>query len=503
MTDFDGFSKSLGFDTYPFSVFTAEEEKDLLSDSFVKPMAFSPAAQAAKAGTNIFLYGERGTGKTALLYRLMLECGPAATIIEVSDFSSVPTAPVQADVYKFYVSSLATAIFAWMLAKKGIFGSPFNLDRDERLLLSYLLKEHTTPLSRQTLQEEIKKIQHGRVKRSLVWLFNAGRGVLNRTIGVGVDAVSDFISKSFNLPGLGEATSGPKDYLHRLELAVDDKFDAAKANLALLKKTLALCQKIQMGRVVLVFDRIDEDSRLKNDAGLVADFVRPFLTENEVFYQKDLQFIFSLWSMSYQKVKPDFRANKFCVESVSWKPKDLLEVLGKRIQVHSALKLRGYKDLLLKDDLEYFYDRVLPLANVNPRDFWQLMNRIVREQFSEDDSSAVMSRSAMEKGVREFVEKFSYYEYYPRKRDAKANTMDVYSHIAHLSKLSSPKFTNSGLSDAAGTGSSTTNYITGMEAMGLIRRCEEKGPNGATLYEIRDPKVTYAVENKIDIRRDA
>ena len=503
MRDFESFTKALGFTTYPFSVFTAEEEKDLLNNSFVKPMAFSPAAQAAKAGTNIFLYGERGTGKTALLYRLTSECGQDAEIIEASDFSTVPVAPVQADIYKFYVSSLATAIFSSMLSRQGVIWSPFSLDQNDRLLLSYLLKEHTTPLSRQALREEIKKIQHARMKRAAVWAFNAARGLLNRTIGVGVDAASDFISKSLGLPDLANAKTGGKDYLHRLELAVDDKFDATKASLALLKKTLALCQKIKMGRVVLVFDRIDEDSRLKNDAGLVADFVRPFLTENEVFYLEGLQFIFSLWSMSYQKVKPDFRANKFCVEAVSWKPMDLLEVLDKRIQAHSSGALQGHKDLIQQDELAYFYAKVLPLANANPRDFWQLMNRILREQFNADESAVSLSEIAMATGVREFVEKFSYFEYYPRKRDAKANTMDVYSYISHLSKLSSPKFTNSGLNDAAGTGSSTTNYITGMESMGLIRRCEEKGPNGATLYEIRDPKVTYAVENHIDIRRDA
>ena len=38
-------------------------------------------------------------------------------------------------------------------------------------------------------------------------------------------------------------------------------------------------------------------------------------------------------------------------------------------------------------------------------------------------------------GVKEFVKGFSYYEYYPKKKNTKSNTMDVYSYIAHLLKL--------------------------------------------------------------------
>ena len=69
--DFDAFIQGLGLTKYPFSVFTAEEEKELLRSTFVRPLAYSPAVQAAERRTNIFLYGERGTGKTALLFELM------------------------------------------------------------------------------------------------------------------------------------------------------------------------------------------------------------------------------------------------------------------------------------------------------------------------------------------------------------------------------------------------------------------------------------------------
>ena len=47
--DFD-LSTRLNTDKYPFSVFTAEEEKDFLRVAFVRPLAYSPAIQAAERG---------------------------------------------------------------------------------------------------------------------------------------------------------------------------------------------------------------------------------------------------------------------------------------------------------------------------------------------------------------------------------------------------------------------------------------------------------------------
>jgi hypothetical protein len=199
-------------------------------------------------------------------------------------------------------------------------------------------------------------------------------------------------------------------------------------------------------------------------------------------------------------VKSDFRSNKFCVEQVQWRDHELLNVLDKRLQHHSESMLTSSSQLF--ESNAFFMKNVLPLANGNPRDLWQLMNQVLREQYQLDPTAKKVSTSAMEAGMNSFVKGFSYYEYYPRKTDARNNSLDVYSYIAHLRKLSGFKFTINSLSTFAGTGSSTTNYVVGMEGIGLIRKCEDKGPNGATLYEVKDPKVRFAIQNRIDIRRD-
>lgn len=501
--EFDEFTRGLGLDKYPFSVFTAEEEQDFLRVAFVRPLAYSPAIQAAKEGKNIFLYGERGTGKTALLFELVNERSKSAKVIPVSDFADLPKIPERADVYGLYVSALAGMIFRQLLPQmSNLFLDRPRLDRDDKVLLSYLLRNHTTTMSRAALQDDMRRLQHGRIKRGAAWLFNLFRGVANQAARTGVDIVSQTIRKSLGLPehSADEANSA-KDYFERIELQVDSDFDDGKANLLLLKKTVAFCHKLGLKPITLVLDRIDEDPRLRNDSAVIADFLRPFLVENEIFYGSDLQFIFSIWSIPFQNVKSDFRANKFCVEQVQWRDHELVSVMNKRLQFHSAGKVSSHTGLI--GDPGFFTANVLPLANGNPRDLWQLMNHVIREQYQLDPTANKVSTAAMQAGMYSFIKGFSYYEYYPRKIDARANSLDVYSYIAHLRKLVVCKFTISSLTNAAGTGSATTNYVVGMEGIGLIRKCEEKGPNGATLYEVKDPKVRFAIENRIDIRRDA
>ena len=78
--------------------------------------------------------------------------------------------------------------------------------------------------------------------------------------------------------------------------------------------------------------------------------------------------------------------------------------------------------------------------------------------------------------------------------------MDVYSYIKHLLKLNNEKFTKNQLNSLANTGSSTSNYVVGMENIGLVVNASEK-VNGGVLYRINDPKVVYAMKHNLDISR--
>jgi hypothetical protein len=138
------------------------------------------------------------------------------------------------------------------------------------------------------------------------------------------------------------------------------------------------------------------------------------------------------------------------------------------------------------------------MSNRNPRDLWHILDKAFQEQFKSNPMSAI-SDEAVRRAVDRFVKEFNYYEYYPRKANARSTTMDVFKYLKHLQKLDGHRFTKDKFSTSAGTGSSTNNYVVAMENMGLIRNTNDKASGGAVLYEIADPKVRYAMSNSLTI----
>lgn len=128
---------------------------------------------------------------------------------------------------------------------------------------------------------------------------------------------------------------------------------------------------------------------------------------------------------------------------------------------------------------------------------WHLLSIAFEEQFS-IDAKSLLTDDAVEKAIVKFITDFNYYEYYPKKSKARKNSMDVNAYIKHLQKLKSIEVTKSHLNKNAQTGSSTTNYVTAMERMGLIKKTHKKS-NGAVIYTVNDAKVSFAIENNITI----
>lgn len=61
---------SMGFKDHPFTKLSAEEEIEYISSIFYAPRYFSPLFSDVKSGASRFIEGERGSGKTALIYKL-------------------------------------------------------------------------------------------------------------------------------------------------------------------------------------------------------------------------------------------------------------------------------------------------------------------------------------------------------------------------------------------------------------------------------------------------
>lgn len=103
---FEEFYKKLGFDKYPFSTFTAENELDKLKEIFVAPTCYSPIKESIDSGATAFIYGERGTGKTALIKEIIKN----KNTIEIDNFSRVPTESSARNFYDLLINNLAKSL---------------------------------------------------------------------------------------------------------------------------------------------------------------------------------------------------------------------------------------------------------------------------------------------------------------------------------------------------------------------------------------------------------
>lgn len=360
-----------------------------------------------------------------------------------------------------------------------------------------MIKHHIEHTTLSLAYKNIKEIQHNPIKRAAIGTFNVFRGLINQITSSAIDIVSDTVIKHLGIPQTNNFET--RDFFKELKLEKAEDPEASNENYHILEKSLALYKKTTNEKASFTLDKIDEDSRLENDAESIAEFIKPLLIDNKLLLNSDIQIIASIWTIPFNKVLPHFRKNKYCCEEIHWTKEEFIQLINKRISNFSKNKITKIEDFLgNKSD----FNQIWQIANGNPRDLIQVLNRILREQYKENSKSELVSEKSVKAGITEFVKSFSFYEYYPKKSNARKNTMDIYSYISHLLKLDTPKFTQNSLSERAATGSSTANYIVGMESIGLITRCDEKGPNGSTLYRIRDPKVVHAIEEKIEIRRE-
>jgi hypothetical protein len=169
--------------------------------------------------------------------------------------------------------------------------------------------------------------------------------------------------------------------------------------------------------------------------------------------------------------------------------------------VFSADELSDFRKMFLETIDDDAIGYMFKLANKNPRDLWHLMDRILHAQYTSDPQATRISGASVKAGFDNFVSAFNFYEYYPRKSNSKASSMDIFAYIKHLVKLSGDTFTRNQLNMAAGTGSSTQNYCVAMENIGLIENTGSA--SGSIVYRIRDPKVVHAIENNMDISKSS
>lgn len=489
---FEDYYKQLGLEKYPFGVFTSEGERDVFADIYLPPGNHSVILEGLR-NTSAVVIGERGTGKTALSMDLGAKLASKNNLlVRIEEFSDLKVGYEPNDVYRFITERIVAEFFLAYADRPSAF---WRLSKEDRVDLSMFLHEYLGASTKKLLLDKLKKIQNGPIKRFFIGSYNACRVAMNYGLRAATMAISDALTKHFS--SLPPIEPGDSEYFKRLELEVDDTFEQNQRHYYYLEKFCSLVKKSDFDKIYIFIDKVDEDPRFQNDAEEIADFLRPLASDNKILTSELFHVVLFAWSTPFNYIRESVRTQKLSFTSLAWDRPTLEKVLAKRVAKYAVdgasqnLDLLGLASSALKS-------LVFEMCNRNPRDLWHLMDKSFQEQYRLDSKQGITD-AAIGAAVRRFVLEFNYFEYYPRKSNARANTMDVYKYIKHLQKLDSIKFTKDKLSSLAGTGKSTNNYVLAMENMGLIRNTHEKAQGGAVVYEIADPKVRFAMQNGIQI----
>jgi len=494
---FKEFYQSFGLKEFPFNTFTTEQEVEISKKIFVSQGEYDPIIDAFKAGRNIILLGERGSGKTAILEdfrRHLIESKRLITTIH--DFSKLNKTPSSQEVYRLLITNFLVDLFA------KIGGSPFkllSLNKEDKILLSYLLSEFLTPISQNSLKDKISKIQLAPWTRLANWTYNKVRGPLNFGGTVLKNVTYQYLIKHYSFLPVLEDNNQIQEFFPELKLNVQSDFFDQEISFRLLTRVGAISNKLGFKKPVILLDKLDEDQRFENDADIIAEFVRPFLTDGNLLSINEFELVFFIWSTPFRFIEELVRTQKYYCPSLRWSKSDLEKLLNKRLEVFSDDKVNDYKTLFQKDVTDTQLAKVFELANSNPRDIIHILKILFEEQFRNNPENNKFDLDTLNNSLTKFVLDFNYFEYYPKKSNARANSMDIYSFAAHLLKLDNKEFTKNQLNEKAGTGGSTNNYVVGMEKIGLIENIRQD--KGNAVYCIKDPKIIFCQENKLELRK--
>lgn len=492
---FKDFYRNIGFDSYPFRDRTAEKED--ITKLFIKPLDYSVLEDILSSNQTAIICGNRGSGKTIMLSDLKSKVETTKLVCFIDNYAYISLANNINDFYSLILQSITKNLLIYLASHKKILK---NASSDDKILLSFLIMKYGDCITDEQLHSKIENVQLNGLKR----FVNKFTTPLTLFLNYGSTAITNFgnelLTSQFGayLPSINEGTV--RRIFPEIHFQVANEFKSVEISYSLLDKALKLIKEL-MGSIPLVLiDKLDEDLRLENDAEIIATFIKELVCDNNLLLDTNIQLFISVWQIPFAYLNTIFRHSKHYVYNIDWNQQQLESVLNHRLAVYSNDNIIDYHNVFCSDVSDEDIKNIFILSNANPRDLWGVFDAIFKSQYEIDSSSKLLCKQAVNNGLHQFVKHFGFYEYYPKKKDARRSTNDIYSYINYLLKLKdTDEFTNEELRQAASTGGSTTNYITGMMNIGLVTKTDNKRTGGALIYKIKDPKVSYAIFNNIDI----
>ncbi|MCT4618345.1 MAG: hypothetical protein N4A62_03040 [Marinisporobacter sp.] len=489
--------KRLKFNENPFSRFSAEEETDYLSEIYIQPRYFNTLAVDLMNGRSRFVFGDRGSGKSALILELKreLEDKKVFTVI-IQNYDDIPLKNNSEHMLLLIIRNLLKQ-FIIVLAKNPFLIKKLNTYEKEKLAL--LIRDFYKSISRREYEDSYNRVTKYKTKNFLKNICNC---ILNKPINIaiscGIEVTSDLICKSFNLPK-DINTNFYKNYIPELkleELSQEEKQRQFLKNYKLLKDTLqeltSIIKKVGFNNTVVFMDRIDEFKALGGKINKIVDFTVEILKDTDLLYFEDLSIVFSIWSDIRRKLNGQgIRYDKFKPIDITWTSQNIINILQKRLN-YFAMNKPYSSDNLVEEKKEL--DALIELSNNSPRDLIRLFSTIYDEQSIENTDVERFQDNTIYNGKIKFCRDYDFYSVFPSKVGTKEDIVSIVNKILKVGKVFF-KSTNL-VTEFKFSTQSANSYIKIMKDYGLIVDNEQVA-GGTKEYIVTDPKIKFLIENNI------
>lgn len=488
---------NLGFRSNPFSRFSAEEEREYLTSIYIRPKYYNTLRNDLSNGTSRFIFGQRGSGKSALIFELEKELFTNKSFsIIIDNYDSIPLKQNDCHLLLLVIQNL-TKKFIIFLTK-----NPFlirNLRPVEKEKLSLIIQDFYKSTSRREFEDSFNQITRYKTRNLFRNIYNNFvNKPLNIIVSTGLEIGADFIRKSFGLPNVN-SENFYKSYLPEISLETiqqESKTEHFLKSYKLLKDILLdlveIIRKSGFNSVVIFFDKIDEFKKLEGNIENIVGFTEEILKDTNLLYFDNLSIVFSIWTEIKNELNArGVRFDKFKPVDITWNDADIKEILELRLNHFAKKRPHSIKNLISDDDQ---IESLITLAYKSPRDLIRILSTIYDEQETIDNSVNSFNLEIIEKGKIKFCTNYDFYSIFPSKRGTKE---DILSIIKRILKINRTVFKGTDLAATYKFSSqSANNYVKIMKNYGLIRDVDET-VGGPREFEVTDPKIRYMINKKI------
>lgn len=481
----------MGFEKNPFSKFSAEDERNYLKDIYELPRFYQTLLEEVAEGNSRYLLGERGVGKSALMFYLMEDLKSKGIYpILIDEYDETPIRNNGYELLVLVEKNVITNLSIELLCDKS---KVKKLNKDDKEKLAFLINLFFKTLSKSKVKELYEEVSGEKKRNVFKKLCNLFLIKPINTVLSGASNIAGItVSKALGLPVIDNNVVYTQ-FISELSES-DGAGDCSKMSYKdikeILRETAKIIEKLGYKKLVVFFDKIDEYSKLKSQIDSIVEFIENITTDTSLIYSPELGFEFLLWNKLKEKMKEkQVRFDKARPIDIDWSRDELKKILSRRLSFFSKHKVKV--DDIFSDRQKL--DKVIELANGSPRQLTMLLARIYEEQSKINGNVRAFSDEAVELGMSSFCQNFEYELFYPQ-----MSIRDVVNRILKVGKI---RFTISDLASVTKKSpASAGNWVRTMINVGFVEETQSDISGKAKVYKVIEPKIQYMIENELNYK---